>query len=143
MFLTPGIFTTGGIKKNNNNKQTFQRRIINEKHHKGVRSDYGPKQQTDSKVKQKTTLSSGAHGTRWDWAPGPEGMPAASSTMQDPTSRKLAVRESLSGGVEKTRSIYRLHATEIGQEVQTPELTVWLSTEAPDRADTCTSADSL
>jgi len=31
---------------NNNNEQTFQRRAINEKRHKGARSDYNPEQQT-------------------------------------------------------------------------------------------------
>jgi len=60
---------------------------------------------------------------------------AASSTMQDPTSRMLAVRESLSGCVEETRSVYRLRAIDIGQEVRTPEHTFWLSTDSPGRAD--------
>jgi len=59
--------------------------------------------------------------------------------MQDLTSRMLVVRESLSGFVERTRSVYRLRATEIGQEVQTPEHTFWLSTEALDRAKICLS----
>jgi len=33
-------------KGRENNKQTFQRRTINEKRHKGARSDYNPEQQT-------------------------------------------------------------------------------------------------
>ena len=39
---------------------------------------------------------------------GSKGVPAVSSTMQDPTSRMLAVQESLSGYVVQTRSICQL-----------------------------------